>query len=149
MTELLHQFQSNAALSIIMLFTAAVFLLSLAWSAIAITRMLQICIATNLSLARELNAMQQSLVRDVVNHPIPIQNPTTSAMPSSAPKTADKKKDYGEGEFYAYDEADMADRETIHRLRHETTTQQGVLTNEELQSQIDSLKNNGFDEDEP
>lgn len=153
MLELAQQYYMVAAVLSVLLLSTAVLLFAVGYSALAITRMLQMCIATNVTLARELSAIQQSLARGGVNPTVPVSEPVgssfPSAMPSSAPASpGGKKPRKQEGEWYAYDESMQSDLETIRKLRQEKGKDQGGLTDEELDSQIASVKAAGFDENE-
>jgi hypothetical protein len=122
-------------LIIVISLVASIFLCAAAWAAVAVTRMIQISISLDVTLARELSAIQQSLANRKTAQPA-IPTPSSEPAPNQ------------EGEFYAYDESLMSDLETIRKLRQERGSQQGGLTDEELQDQIASVKAAGFDENE-
>lgn len=159
MAELVHQFSYNAVSLSVFLFAAALFIAAFGWACVQFMRMAQIVIATNVSLSRELAAIQQSLARGVIGQPngiapVPVSEPVAgqifSEKPSSAPEGKKPKKTKPpEGEFYAYDESLQAELETIRNLRRDKENDQGGLSDEELDAQIAMVAAAGFNEDEP
>jgi hypothetical protein len=150
MDQIIHQISNNAVVLSMFLIAASVFLFAIIWAACRITRMMQLEIATNVTLARELASIQKSLATGVS---VPVSDPAqifAPAMPSSAPVEEGKKnKKPQEGEFYGYNEADMSDIETINQLRREKVSHVGMFTDDELDAHIKSVKDAGFNEDEP
>jgi hypothetical protein len=135
MDEVLRQCSVNA----VGLIAASIFLICFAAAAIAVTRMLQLYIATNLTITRELAAIQRSMVAPAS----PGMTQTATFMPPSEPAQSKPQ----EGEIIAYDEAEMADLETIRILRQQKKAE-GGMTDAEWQAEIDRVNAAGFKEPE-
>lgn len=145
MAEMINQVSMSAGQLTILLFVAAVFLASVAWAAIAVMRMLQIAIATDSILARELSAIRQSLIATAPQQQAQPKNNSLISRQFSVPGTVDDKK--FEGEILSSDDIELAEQETIRQLRNQGRVEMGGMTNAELEAEIEKVKQMGFVEE--
>jgi hypothetical protein len=142
--ELVNQIQTNYVSLSVFLIASAIFLGTFACAAIAITRMIQLYIATNLTITRELAVIKNSMI-------VPAQPGAPQAMPFTMPSSApapgmqpgEPGKPSPEGEILGYDEAEMADQETIRILRAQKKAD-GGMSDEAWQAEIDRVNAAGF-----
>lgn len=157
MVELFRQASTNAVSLSVFFLSAAIFLAAFGWACIQVVRASQLIIATNVTISRELAAIQQMLTKapaptgfTPANVPVPgppFMQPSPEVVAEAGKKPSKPLK--MEGEFYAYDEGLQADLETIRNLRKERENDQGGLSDEELFAQIEKVQAAGFDENEP
>jgi hypothetical protein len=108
--------QSNPWMFIFACLAGAIFLCSAAWSILAVIRMLQITIATNVTLSRELSAIQQAIGK------IPgggLQRPPGAVTPQ------DFAAANAPGEFIPYSEEELYRQEEILRQQREAKKANG------------------------
>lgn len=148
LTAVWDQIAGNAVIICFLLLTSAIFLSALGWASIQFMRMAQIAIMTNAVLARELSVANKSFAPDAAAPSLNIVKPAKTDDMAHDPVRGKGKPHDEEGEFYAYDERLQADLETVRSLRKEQEIQQG-LSDDELDAHIASVKDAGFDEDEP
>lgn len=144
--ELVAQLQTNYLSISVLLIAASSFMICFAGAAVSVIRMIQLYIATNISVARELELIRNSLT-------VPVQPGTASApfpMSSSAAAAGMRSVDSvmppppdGEGEILSYDESEMADQEAIRILRAQRKSE-GGMTDEEWQYEIERINAAGF-----
>ena len=142
--ELVNQIQTNYVSLSVFLIAAAIFIGAFGCASVAITRMIQLYIATNLTITRELAAIKNSMVAPV-QPGAPKAMPFT--MPSSSPAPVNQPGETGapspEGEILGYDESEMADQEAIRILRAQKRAD-GGMTDEAWQAEIDRVNAAGF-----
>lgn len=145
MAEMINQVSMSAVQLTIFLFVASVFLASVAWAAIAVMRMLQIAIATDSILAKELAAIRQSLVATAPQQQAQPQNNSLISRQFSVPGIRNDKK--FEGEILSSDDTELAEQETIRQLRNKGRVEMGGMTNDELEAEIEKVRQMGFVEE--
>jgi hypothetical protein len=144
--ELVAQINANYIPISVLLIAASAFLICFAGAGVAAIRMIQLYIATNISIARELAIIKNSMT-------VPVQPGTAGAsfpMPSSAATAGKRSVDSvippfpsGEGEILSYDESEMADQEAIRVLRAQRKAE-GGMDDEEWQREIERIQAAGF-----
>jgi hypothetical protein len=135
MNPVISQISENAVVLSVFLFAAAIFFAGLGWGAVAITRALQISIATNVTLARELSAIQTAIGK------IP-GGVKASGIPSikTPPETQPT-----EGEFYPYDEELLYRQEQILELQKAGVKNAKDLSNEDLDKHLANARSDSAD----
>jgi hypothetical protein len=140
MSEFARQCGTNAAVLSIFLISAAVFLYAAASAAIAVTRMLQLYIATNLAITSELNAIKHLMT---VPGTQTSMNTTPASVPSPSPVPTQFMGNNQEGEIVEYNELEMFQQEEF-RARQSARKAEGGMTDEDWQEQIEKEKRPDF-----
>lgn len=144
MNEIVRQFSQNAIQLSVVLVCAGAFLFAIGWSAVQLARLGQLVIATNITIARELSAIQASLVAPSQQVNIPGVAYTASSAPT-APQKDSAGISQKDGEIYGYDEADMAEQEAIRILRAQKKAE-GGMSDEAWEAEIDRVNAAGYKE---
>lgn len=127
---------SSDFIGISILFAAAsVMAASISWGILAVVRMLQITIATNVTLSRELSAINQALGANIPG------GTTATGIPAKPPKPG---KADGEGEFVPYDEEELYRQEEILR-QHLAAKEANGLSDEALNEAMQKAVNTAVD----
>jgi len=115
MNPILNQIVENVVPISIFLVAAGIFCAGAGWGLLAIIRMLQVAVATNITLSRELSAIQHVIGK--------IPGGTSPAVVTGSPPKADKDN---EGEFIPYDEELMARQEELLRNQQAAKERNGL-----------------------
>jgi hypothetical protein len=135
MNGIIAQIASNAVnLAVFLLFFSAA-AVSAGWAVVAFTRLIQLQLAINITITRELASIQQMLAvpyRTTTQQPVYMPSSTPAAEPIKPGKTPASE----EGEIYLPTDSDLADQEAIRNLKGQQISDQGMV-DEALQAKID------------
>jgi hypothetical protein len=114
------------------LISSAILIAAAAWAAVAVTKMLQIMLATNAMIIRELDSARQSM--QMLSPPLGYtQSGTSGGSGASRVPYPDKpSKADQEGEFHPYDEIEIAENQRVEELRRRHMSEQGDLSDDAL-----------------
>lgn len=138
--ELVSQIQTNYVSMSVLLIAASAFLLCFAGACVAVLRMIQLYIATNIAITRELSIIKNSMTAPV-QPGAQFSMPPTAAAAARQPVTQPFSE--GEGEILSYDDSEMADQEAIRVLRAQRKAE-GGMSDEEWQKEIERVNAAGF-----